>query len=90
MLDEQLARSQAQKKGKALSAQYFAPHHKQADPLCRDHRHRKSEKEEDEELLKEEDEEDEAIVFEESPPCERLDFSLSVQSNRLQMSKVER
>ena len=37
---------------------------------CSDNRHRKSEKEEDEELLKEEDEEDEPLVFEESPPCE--------------------
>ncbi len=38
--------------------------------ILSDNRHRKSEKEEDEELLGEADEEEDAFVYEESPPCE--------------------
>lgn len=86
MLDEQIAKQASKGKKKAKYVSYTFN-----QPPCwhtvSDNRHRKSEKEEDEELLKDE-EEDEPFVFEESPPCEYSILIWIPQSNAAQMSRA--
>lgn len=73
-----------QRRARAKPSKFFYPCPRDiADPGS-DNRHRKSEKEEDEELLKEGNEEDEAMVFEESPSCKSL-IASSGSKLRVQM-----
>jgi SWI/SNF-related matrix-associated actin-dependent regulator of chromatin subfamily A member 5 len=72
MLDEQLGKQAAgknKKKAKSVILHVF----QNQRLTCSDNRHRKSEKEEDEELLNEsKEDEEEPYVFEESAPCTSL------------------